>query len=104
MTWAPARVGLEQTIGRRFCLTDVMLLRALPVKNPEELVEFVRVSPNGARKRAVLAPMPRASESTATVLKAGVRASMRTASPELAHRRLNDSPRTHSGGTFQLAV
>jgi predicted permease len=31
-----------------FSLMDVMLLRALPVKNPQELVEFVRVHPDGA--------------------------------------------------------
>ncbi|MFY9724893.1 MAG: ABC transporter permease [Bryobacteraceae bacterium] len=31
-----------------FSLADVMLLRALPVKNPHELVEFVRNSPSGA--------------------------------------------------------
>ncbi len=29
-----------------FSLMDVMLLRALPVKNPQELVEFVRASPD----------------------------------------------------------
>jgi predicted permease len=31
-----------------FSLMDVMLLRALPVKNPQELVEFVRAHPDGA--------------------------------------------------------
>src|ERR1035437_3114568 len=31
-----------------FSLMDVMLLRALPVKNPQELVEFVRAVPGGA--------------------------------------------------------
>ena len=31
-----------------FSLMDVMLLRALPVKNPQELVEFVRAVPDGA--------------------------------------------------------
>ena len=31
-----------------FSLMDVMLLRALPVKNPQELVEFVRLHPDGA--------------------------------------------------------
>ena len=31
-----------------FSLMDVMLLRALPVKNPQELVEFVRATPDGA--------------------------------------------------------
>lgn len=31
-----------------FSLTDAMLLRALPVKNPQELVEFVRKSPGGS--------------------------------------------------------
>ena len=30
-----------------FSLMDVMLLRALPVKNPQELVEFVRARPDG---------------------------------------------------------
>jgi predicted permease len=30
-----------------FSLTDVMLLRALPVRNPRELVEFVRARPDG---------------------------------------------------------
>ncbi len=30
-----------------FSLMDVMLLRALPVKNPQELVEFVRAHPDG---------------------------------------------------------
>lgn len=31
-----------------FSLMDVMLLRALPVKNPQELVEFIRAHPSGA--------------------------------------------------------
>ncbi|MBZ5724768.1 MAG: ABC transporter permease [Acidobacteriia bacterium] len=31
-----------------FSLADVMLLRALPVKNPQELVQFVRTHPDGA--------------------------------------------------------
>jgi predicted permease len=31
-----------------FSLMDVMLLRALPVKSPQELVEFVRAHPDGA--------------------------------------------------------
>ena len=31
-----------------FSLMDAMLLRALPVKNPQELVEFVRAHPNGS--------------------------------------------------------
>jgi predicted permease len=31
-----------------FSLMDVMLLRTLPVKNPQELVEFVRAVPDGA--------------------------------------------------------
>ena len=31
-----------------FSLMDVMLLRALPVKNPQELVEFVRTNRDGA--------------------------------------------------------
>src|SRR5271157_3808657 len=31
-----------------FSLMDVMLLRALPVKNPKELVEFVRATPDGS--------------------------------------------------------
>jgi hypothetical protein len=31
-----------------FSLMDVMLLRALPVRNPQELVEFVRLAPDGA--------------------------------------------------------
>ena len=31
-----------------FSLMDAMLLRALPVKNPQELVEFVRAHPDGA--------------------------------------------------------
>jgi len=31
-----------------FSLMDVMLLRPLPVKNPQELVEFVRLQPSGA--------------------------------------------------------
>ena len=31
-----------------FSLMDVMLLRALPVKNPQELVEFVGAAPDGA--------------------------------------------------------
>ena len=31
-----------------FSLMDVMLLRALPVNNPQELVEFVRAHPDGA--------------------------------------------------------
>jgi hypothetical protein len=30
-----------------FSLMDVMLLRALPVKNPQPLVEFVRAHPDG---------------------------------------------------------
>ncbi|HUJ23251.1 MAG TPA: ABC transporter permease [Bryobacteraceae bacterium] len=31
-----------------FSLMDIMLLRALPVKNPQELVEFVRAHPDGS--------------------------------------------------------
>lgn len=31
-----------------FSVMDAMLLRALPVKNPKELVEFVRLHPNGS--------------------------------------------------------
>src|ERR1017187_3182044 len=31
-----------------FSLMDVMLLRTLPVKNPQQLVEFVRAHPDGA--------------------------------------------------------
>lgn len=31
-----------------FSVMDAMLLRALPVKNPQELVEFVRLHPNGS--------------------------------------------------------
>ena len=31
-----------------FSLMDVMLLQALPVRNPQELVEFVRADPGGA--------------------------------------------------------
>jgi predicted permease len=32
-----------------FSLMDAMLLRSLPVKNPQELVEFVRAHPDGAK-------------------------------------------------------
>ena len=38
-------IGANTTL---FSLMDVMLLRALPVKNPQELVEFVRAHPDGA--------------------------------------------------------
>ncbi|MGD0009145.1 MAG: ABC transporter permease [Terriglobia bacterium] len=31
-----------------FSVMDVMLLRALPVKNPQELVEFIRLAPDGS--------------------------------------------------------
>jgi len=31
-----------------FSVMDIMLLRALPVKNPQELVEFVRAHPSGS--------------------------------------------------------
>jgi len=49
---AVAIVSLALAIGANtalFSLTDVMLLRALPVRNPEEIVEFVRLSPDGAQ-------------------------------------------------------
>ncbi|HUI53751.1 MAG TPA: ABC transporter permease [Bryobacteraceae bacterium] len=47
-----AIVSLALGIGANtalFSLADVMLLRALPVKNPQELVEFVRAHPDGSR-------------------------------------------------------
>jgi len=48
---AVAVLSLALGIGANaalFSLMDVMLLRALPVKNPQELVEFVRTHPDGA--------------------------------------------------------
>lgn len=46
-----AVVSLALGIGANaalFSVMDVMLLRALPVQNPQELVEFVRATPDGA--------------------------------------------------------
>ena len=48
---AVAVLSLALGIGANaalFSLMDVMLLRALPVRNPQELVEFVRAHPDGA--------------------------------------------------------
>lgn len=49
---AVAVLSLALGIGANtalFSLMDVMLLRALPVKSPQELVEFVRATPDGSR-------------------------------------------------------
>ena len=80
------RIGANAAL---FSVANVMLLRALPVRNPQELVEFVRWHPDGAmmtnlpsevfdyfqRDRSVLSELFAISPGAATFRAGGVFAS-----------------------------